>query len=301
MARLSLFSLLLDYNSNASTYDSSLKVSIIMPSTKKKSKGKDTAMALKQASSASKSLKPGSSEKPPVPLNVPRLTMLILLAVGASKLFQIKGASVPTSNGDPSATCVDFLGEEVCQEAVVLDLLKYKYQSALSVFLLVLATTLESISSDRTLQLLQGLSAISFMIPSGIAFWSSKQWIPSQIVWRQLMVLGGLSLMAIPSNDSIPFLAKSFFPREKTLQSLTLISFALLNLFGCSQILGPMISKGEVTGVLESISTQPTSSEAVIPILLFFGVDKLASAGMFLFCWYYLTNEQQRVSWLLHF
>lgn len=265
-----------------------------MPSNGKKSKVKYSPTAPKGAPPTLKPLNPESREK--LPLNVPRWTMLILLAIGASKLFDVRHASTPTSEGYPSATCTNFLGEEACQDAVVSGLLRYKYQSALSVLLLVLAATLECISSDRMLQLFQGVLAVSLMFPAGVALWASKLWIPSQIVWRQLMVLAGLSLVAIPSSDSIPFLAKNSFPREKTLQSLTLMSLAALNLFTCSQILGPIITKGETAGALELLTKQTTSVTAITPILFFFGVDKFASAGIYVFSWYYFANEQQRVS-----
>ncbi len=236
-----------------------------------------------------KHVDPGASA-----INVPRWTMLILLAVGVSKLMDVRNA--PISGEQPSATCLKFLGEEACQDGAISGLLKFKYQSALSVLLLVLAATLECLSSDRMLQHLQANLAVALMLPAGMAFWASKEWIPSQIVWRQLMILTGLSLVAIPSRDTIPFLAKNPFPRETTLQSRTLVSLALLNLFACSQIVLPILTKGEIAGVLESLSTQTTSITAITPILYFFGVDKLASAGMYAFSWFYFTNEQQRVS-----
>lgn len=259
-----------------------------MPSNKKKSKV-IAAKSSKEAPPTVKSL--DSPEK--LPLNVTRWTMLILLAVGISKLLDVRNASI----GNPSATCSDFLGEEVCQDNVVSNLLRYKFQSALGVLLLTLAATLECISSDRMLQLLQGVLAVSFMFPAGVTLWASKSWIPSSIVWQQLMVLAGLSLVAIPSRDSIPFfVAKNAFPRGKSLQSLTLLSLAFLSLVGCSQIILPILLKGDSTGVLKSLATQTTSVTAVTPILLFFGVDKLASAGIYAFSWYYFTNEQQRVS-----
>ncbi len=232
----------------------------------------------------------------PVAVNVPRWTLLILLAVGVSKLMDVRSASISATDGQPSATCLKFLGEEACQDGAVSGLLKYKYQSALHVLLLVLAATLECLSSDRMLQLLQANLAIVLMLPAGIAFWASKVWMPSQMVWRQLMTLAGLSLVAIPSRDTIPFLAKNPFPHETTLQSRTLVSLAFLNLFACSQIMLPILTNGELAGVFELLSTQTTSITAITPILFFFGVDKLASAGIYAFSWYYFSKEQQRVS-----
>ncbi|GAX22920.1 hypothetical protein FisN_24Lh209 [Fistulifera solaris] len=268
-----------------------------MPSNKKKSKMvKGAPTALKGA--PGEFFDPGTREK--VTVNVPRWTMLILLAVGVSKLMDVRNASISTSDGHPSTTCLKFFGEEACQDGAISGLLKYKYQSALSVLLLVLAATLECLSSDRMLQLLQANLAFCLMLPAGLAFWASNGWIPSQIVWRQLMILAGLSLVAVPSRDTIPFLAKNTFPRETTLQSRTLVSLALFSLFACSQIVFPILTKGKIAGVIESLSIQTTSIAGITPILIFFGVDKLANAGIYAFSWYYFSNEQQRSFFFFH-
>lgn len=258
---------------------------------------------------------------------------LILLAMGVSRILQVRSAYSfsSSSNGEetngiermtPSPVCVEYLGGDApCVDATIVSLLKLKFHSALHLTALVVALALQVWNTDV---LLQQLNALCVLAPLGvgIAALAYSTAISQTIVWRQALMGTVLAVLAAPTTTNLPFVSSPFGNRRlssaKSLTSMALAGLALSHLFRAAHFVLLTTTNTNTSPEEESSLSSSSSSIFVIhpsllreqlrpdvalfaaaqPILLFLAVDAIAAALVTALAWHTLPDRSQRVCFL---
>jgi len=288
-----------------------------MAPNKKKSSGKTkankavaTAAATKDAVSSPQPVPPATPQQ----LSMPQLTALIFLAMGASRILQVRSAYLLTAEGKASGICVEHLGGETpCTDATILALLQYKYGTALLCLLIAAATVVQCwfLQPEAILSQLNALFTIS-PIAVGLAAMKVSPSMGTVALSKQAAPGVVMGLLALPtSRANVPFWGSQIKTtlRKKTLPAMVLGGLAVLNLLQAVNYMGvTMESEWVVDWMLplqpEAIYQLASSSSgnddeqlktAATPILYFLAVDCLTLALIFAFSWHALPDANQRV------
>lgn len=231
-----------------------------------------------------------------------QLAVLILLSIGISRLMQIGGAL--TADGTSATNvCNDyFIGEDACQDAAIITLIRYKYLQGIQVAMLVVLAVFQYWKSEPHLQRLNTLLIVTPIALTVWAHFASAEWIPAGQIRRHLIMSIVLIVVSGPTDKSgIPFVSGQKQP-YKTLQSLALMTLGLVSSHDAFQLLQPVIwQQGEpvaqavVSQLLTIAGGSSSTSSATTVLVYFLAIDKITAAAIYLFSWFYMEDQRQRV------
>ena len=215
------------------------------------------------------------------------------------------------SEWTPASTCV---------EDGFNALLKYKYTVGWQVVVLVAAVILQCWHVEEwLLRFNTGLIVVSPILPSVLSLLLCvPDLIAKKSIWPHMIMALVLSYVGSPmSFDFLPFLTKppaAIPPRGNTKSVQSLVLLGLASFFFLQAIVQwgvPLLpslyhlhtSKDVMTATSNSLSwineellTSATKTPSSLVVTLLLLVDKLTIALVYIFSWFYLPEQQQRVS-----
>jgi hypothetical protein len=221
------------------------------------------------------------------------LSIFLLLSVGISRLILVKFKIGGCRGGkkdkvDSNPACVEYLGAMACAQPAISQILTVKYHTGLQ--------TMALVNTEVVLESLNILLVVTTMTIGLAILFATKDHLASvAVVWRQVIMYLTLTALALPTSvQAIPFLQRrsSFHPKNKTLQSLCVMTLALIHILQGAHmmlLIGTTTEQSSWIQVAESLvqAPVPSSSLAVKPILAFVVMDLLTMGLLHAFAWYY--------------
>lgn len=258
---------------------------------KKKKSTANSTKAKKDEKGTAQPTEPTQPSKPGI-LTMPQLTLLILLSMGVSKLFEVRSASLGSG-------CESVLGAEACAHASIQTLLRFKFHLGVGVALQFFAAGLNCWYNAQQLSELNSLTSVSPLIIGVAIMFGCSNVIPQGAAQKQALV--ALVLLAIAMPSSIPFFSNARETNsKKALTSLVLAGLMIistLQTLACwSTALGLFPGVDDIQRLLPLDATYfPLDIPATQPILLFIGADTFLLTLVYAYAWNTFHEGYQRV------
>lgn len=219
-----------------------------------------------------------------------QFTILILVAMGAARMMEVRSASQPESD-----KCIRYLGESACQDPIVSSLLSLKFHFAIQVFCMVVLYMLLAWNTESMLSHINGLLVLSPIMAGMAVLLGNSAIIPYPAAKGQCIPAVVLALISLPANDQ-PF-SNARIPHWKTVPSIV---FATLATASMIQAVNCLLDSYDADGMtIPQLLPWPehlvTYQPALRPIIQFFAVDYLLMGLLYAYAWHSFPDHTQRV------